>query len=168
MPASGVGFWWAGKPLLYDHGDGEDNWTAGYTSDPAKVSRSKNSDHLYINVFHSEDLNQTNEGAWDTVEQIDVTDVDIIEIDWEGTEPSGAGSTTEGIGHLALQSAQQQDAFSADVSVTRSLPFARATDQLDVSAHTGLWYVAIHLRCTNANQVHYDFELMTYRVERDP
>jgi len=143
-----------GPELLYDEGDGEGNWEPGQNEENAVQDHTKNSDHLYA-------YTENDDVFWVTSEPYDLTEIDIIEVEWEGETD---GSEYRGIAVDPTQT--YQDLFGAEKYSYEqgSGAFSRQTQQIDVSIRSGEYYIGVHIYSNNGSFGEYKL----YRVERAP
>jgi hypothetical protein len=148
---------------LYNEGFGEDNWEpgpgTGYSSGTVHEARS---DNLYIYIENSSADRQ--KASWTTRERYDLTDVDIIEVEFVYDSTNG--------NDISIVIDPQNDytyAYNAYKATFLSNPpkNTRSTHQMDVSAESGEYYISHYMDVDDAPDSN-DGELRTYRVELDP
>ena len=139
---------------LYNEGAGEDNWEPGPNPKDAVMKHEKNSDHLYA-YAENEDC------SWITTDPYDLTNVSIIEIEWEGETDDG-----EYRGIAIDPNPDYNTLFGAEknVNVFESGVFSRQKMQMDVSGDSGDYYIGVHITADRGLWSEY----LLYRVERDP
>ena len=120
---------------IYNESTHEDMWVVGYDDVGSYNSFTKQADHLRIRAG---DWEYESEMAAVTDEMVDLTGIDLIEIDWASHDEN------DGLSALIASTNKDGDATIYDARFIRNYAFVRRIDTLDVSGLTGNHYIRIH------------------------
>jgi hypothetical protein len=124
--------------LIYQDGKEYVPIVEGISDGDGTVSRE--SDHLLIETGQADAATRR---TWVTAVVVDLTNVDTLAIEWEGTVASGSPEFAIFIADKRKQGTHSTD-FAA--KLTKTANFSRSVDTLDVSGLSGYYFVRVHGR----------------------
>ena len=126
------------SPDLYNEGANEDAWVHGIATDGGFISRSKEADHLFIEVSRHDTTG--GQAARVTDEPVSLDGISEVEVEWQ---LEGASSSQNRC-RLIVSSNKTGSSAQFDAFVEVQSPFSRKTDVIDVSALSSTLYVRAH------------------------
>ncbi|MFP9190895.1 hypothetical protein [Natronosalvus vescus] len=141
---------------LYCEGRNEDFWIEGFSQgDGNEPTHEKGDTYLYVQAIRPG--NHVVEETWVTMEAVDLTDWNEIEIIWENT----GDNSTRNRSYLVVSENQMGNHDDYEVRLVNNEKFD-TTEYLDVSGLNGEYYVRMHAR--NIEPGNNLSELYTYCV----
>lgn len=120
---------------LYEEGEHEDDWVAGYSTGTG--SQSKEADHLYLAASGTEMAPGQRTYAKDAI--VDLTNVNKIFIDWAATLTGDYPSA-----QLIVSTEKMSSSATYDARLQKDTTFTREVEELDVSGLSGNYYIRVH------------------------
>lgn len=133
--------------ILYDNGEGEDNWVKGMSSYNSSYynapSLTKNSDHLEL---HLQGIGLSSSGyariSAVTDETQTLTNFDTLYVTWSC---SGGTSKADIYSYFIVSTNKTADESTYDARVSKHQTFSSQTTSLDVSGLSGDYYVRVNV-----------------------